>query len=63
MATTGGLIAWATICATYIRFRKACQVQGIDLVQESKSILQPALAWYGLLWSCFLSTSSSLPSI
>lgn len=57
MSTTGTLIAWAAICAIYIRFRKAYQVQGIEVVEESKSSLQPFLAWYGLAWTCFLSTS------
>lgn len=58
MSTTGTLIAWTIIFFTYLRFRKAYQTQGIEVVEESKSPLQPALAWYGLIWSAFLSTSS-----
>jgi amino acid permease len=55
MTTTGGLISWGAICATYLRFRKAVQRQRLEsaLVQESRSPLQPALAWYGLTW-CFI---------
>lgn len=55
MTTTGGLISWAVICATYLRFRKACQIQNFDVVPASASPLQPALAWYGLIWTIFLS--------
>lgn len=56
MTTTGALIAWATICGTYLRFRKACEIQEIETVEASRSCLQPGLAWYGLIWSVFLST-------
>jgi len=49
-------MTWAAICVTYIRFRKAYLSQGIPTVEESKSQLQPYLAWYGLFWTIFLST-------
>ena len=55
LSTTGLLINYAVICATYIRFRKACLVQGIKRVEAAVSPLQPVLAWYGLCWSVFLS--------
>jgi yeast amino acid transporter len=55
LSTTGLLINYAVICATYIRFRKACLAQGIKRVEASVSPLQPVLAWYGLCWSVFLS--------
>ena len=63
MSTTGTLIAWAAICAMYIRFRKAYQAQGIEIVEESKSSLQPFLAWYGLTWTCFLSIILCISSL
>src|SRR5579859_6267565 len=56
MSTTGTLIVWAAICAIYLRFRKACQVQGVQVVEAAKSPLQPFLAYYGLFWTCFFST-------
>ena len=55
MTVTGGLISWGGICATYLRFRKACKSQGITLVPAAESPLQPALAWYGLIWISVLS--------
>ena len=55
MTTTGGLISWGAICVTYLRFRKAYLVQGVKVVPEAMSPLQPALAWYGLIWIIVLS--------
>jgi amino acid permease len=49
MTATGILVSWGTICASYIRFRKACHVQGVQTVPEATSAWQPALAWYGLV--------------
>lgn len=60
MTTVGVLIGWAAICGAYLRFRKAYQVQGVTVVEASKSPLQPALAIYGLAWSLFLSQSRTL---
>jgi amino acid permease len=57
MTTVGGLISWAAICATYLRFRRAYMVQQINVVQAAKSPLQPVLAWYGLVWTTFLSNN------
>lgn len=56
MSATGGLICWASICGTYLRFRKAVRFQELkdEVVKEAKSPLEPVLAWYGLLWSLFL---------
>ena len=56
--TTAGLIGWAGICASYLRFRRAYQQQGLQhaIVPEARSPLQPWLAWYGMLWALFLST-------
>jgi amino acid permease len=60
MTNVGALIGWAAISATYLRFRKACQARQIDVVEASKSPLQPALAYYGLGWSVFLCMSSRM---
>lgn len=60
MTNVGALIGWAAICATYLRFRKAYQSRQIDVVEASKSPLQPALAYYGLGWSVFLCISSRM---
>ena len=59
---TGGLIAWAGICMTYLRFRAAYQAQGLkkEIVPESISPFQPLLAWYGLIWSIFVSIFPSV---
>lgn len=62
MTTTGGLISWAGICVTYLRFRVACDAQKINLVPEAKSRLQPYLAWYGLIWILVLSNSPAAGS-
>lgn len=56
MTVTGGLISWGGICATYLRFRKACRSQSIAIEPEAASPWQPVLAWYGLVWIIFLST-------
>ena len=52
MTTTAILIPWAAICGNYIRFRQAVKVQRLTshILPESKSLLQPYLAWYGLIW-------------
>jgi amino acid permease len=55
MTVTGGLISWGAICVTYLRFRKACIENRLDLVPAAKSPLQPFLAWYGLTWVSVLS--------
>lgn len=55
MTVTGALISWGAICATYLRFRKACIVEGVELEPAAASPLQPVLAWYGLIWVSVLS--------
>jgi len=62
MTSTAGAIAWAVICLTYLRFKKAAQKQNLEnlMVKEAESPLQPYLAIYGLVFSLFLSTISLL---
>lgn len=57
MAVNAGLISWAVICATYLRFSKAViqQHRISTLVPETKSVLQPYLALYGLIFSLVIS--------
>jgi amino acid permease len=55
MTVTGGLISWGAICGTYLRFRKACKERRLAFVPAAESPLQPALAWYGLIWISVLS--------
>lgn len=39
------------MCITYIRFHKACKVQGLDRKSlPYTGYLQPFCAWYGLVW-------------
>ena len=55
MTTVGTLISWAGICFTFLRFRRAYIAQDITVEEAAKSPLQPALAWYGLVTTSFLS--------
>lgn len=51
------VLPWAVICATYLRFRRAVRVHGMEdyIPQEARSPLQPYLAIYGLIMSSILS--------
>ncbi|BFZ60248.1 hypothetical protein YB2330_001277 [Saitoella coloradoensis] len=44
----GSLFNWATLCYTYIRFRKGCQVQGITNL-PFKALWGSWIGWYGLI--------------
>ncbi|KAL2794662.1 amino acid permease/ SLC12A domain-containing protein [Aspergillus keveii] len=55
LVTAGCIISFIVICITYLRFHRACQVQGI----ERKSFpyyayFQPYGAWLGLAWTVFV---------
>jgi len=52
-------IAWMILCATYIRFRRACKTYKITGVKEAEHPLQPFLAYWGLFWSGFTGFLSS----
>ena len=56
MTTTAILIPWAIICLTYLRLRKAVEVQELQAltVPEANSRFQPLLAIYGLSCCIFL---------
>ena len=50
LSTLAGLIAWAVMCFTYIRFYAAVKAQGIDRSTFPwKSAFQPFTAWWGFV--------------
>ncbi|USP74274.1 amino-acid permease inda1 [Curvularia clavata] len=50
LVTASQLINFSVMCFTFLRFYKACQVQGLDRnTLPYKGILQPYAAWYGLV--------------
>lgn len=56
LVTASQLINFSVMCFTYIRFYKACQVQGLDRnTLPYKGFLQPYAAYYGLV-GCFIMT-------
>ena len=53
LVTASQLINFSVMSYTYIRFRKACEAQGISRDSlPHKGWLQPYAAWYALLLSC-----------
>lgn len=51
MTSVCGLITWAAISWTYIRFHKAAKIQGLDRnTLPYRAPLQPFLAYYGLIF-------------
>ncbi|KAH6540263.1 hypothetical protein HBI81_043720 [Parastagonospora nodorum] len=50
LVTASQLINFSVMCFTFLRFYKACQVQGLDRnTLPYRGILQPYAAWYGLI--------------
>ncbi|KAL8290295.1 hypothetical protein RQP46_003234 [Phenoliferia psychrophenolica] len=55
MTSVCGLISWACICYTFIRFHQGAKAQGIDRRSFAyRGPLQPFLAYYGLIFSCIV---------
>lgn len=55
LSTVAGLIAWAVLSLSYIRFHRAMKVQGIDRdTLPWKSPFQPYTAWWGFLGSTII---------
>ena len=53
LTNTSGFISWICCCITFLRFRKACQVQGVtDLPYQS--FLHPIGSWIALVFFVFL---------
>ncbi|EXJ78910.1 hypothetical protein A1O3_08410 [Capronia epimyces CBS 606.96] len=51
ITTVAGLIGWAVICVTWLRFNRAFQVQGLSRQSlPYRSPLQPYTAWFCLVW-------------
>ncbi|KAI1007158.1 hypothetical protein K3495_g1063 [Podosphaera aphanis] len=51
-STTVGLLAWATICICFLRYERACRVQGIDRRNlPFKGLFQPFTAYIGAIGS------------
>ncbi|GAA6063966.1 hypothetical protein JCM10212_004814 [Sporobolomyces blumeae] len=55
MTSVCGLITWAGIFLTYIRWHKGLQVQGISRsMLPYRAPLQPYLSYYGLIFTCII---------
>ncbi|GAA5935027.1 hypothetical protein JCM1841_000099 [Sporobolomyces salmonicolor] len=55
MTSVCGLITWAGICLTAIRFNKGLKAQGIDRsMLPYRAPLQPYLSYYGLIFCCVI---------
>jgi yeast amino acid transporter len=62
LSTVAGLIAWATLCACYIRFHRALKVQGVS--RDSlpwRSPFQPYTAWFGFVGSVIITLITGFP--
>ncbi|OCK86446.1 amino acid permease [Lepidopterella palustris CBS 459.81] len=56
LVTASQLINFSVMCFTFIRFKKACDAQGLDRnTLPYKGFWQPFAAWYGLT-GCFVMT-------
>lgn len=50
LVNTGGLLSWVCCSITYLRFRKACEIQGVPKSQlTQRSPLQPYTSWITLV--------------
>ena len=52
LTNTSGFISWICCCIVYLRFRKACQQQGVSVPFHSK--VQPYGAWIAMVMFTFL---------
>ncbi|OMP82721.1 putative proline-specific permease put4 [Diplodia seriata] len=52
LTNTAGYTSWVVCCLVFIRFRKACDVQGVAAPYRSRS--QPYMAWVSLVFLSFL---------
>jgi amino acid permease len=61
---TCAAVSWAVICATYLRFHRIVQIQGMRgaIPPKALSPLQPYLAYYGLAWSILFGSQPSMLS-
>ncbi|KAK5202465.1 hypothetical protein LTR41_011787 [Exophiala xenobiotica] len=62
LSTLAGLIAWAVMCFTYIRFYAAVKAQGLDRSTfPMKSMFQPFLAWWGFIGASVIALITGFP--
>ncbi|KAH8169433.1 amino acid permease domain-containing protein [Sarocladium implicatum] len=62
LSTVAGLIAWATLCFSYIRFHRALKVQGVSRdTLPWKSPFQPYTAWFGFIGSTIITLIAGFP--
>jgi amino acid transporter len=62
LSTLAGLVAWAVMCFTYIRFHAAVKAQGLDRSTfPMKSKFQPFLAWWGFLGASVIALITGFP--
>ncbi|KAL4772347.1 amino acid permease/ SLC12A domain-containing protein [Aspergillus nidulans var. acristatus] len=55
LVTAGCIISFIVICITYLRFFRACKVQGVDRKAfPYYAYFQPYGAWLGLCWTVFV---------
>ncbi|GAA5941053.1 hypothetical protein JCM21900_001741 [Sporobolomyces salmonicolor] len=55
LSTVAGLLAWMSLCFAYIRFHKACKVQGVSRdTFPFKGRFQPYTAWFGFCGSLII---------
>jgi amino acid transporter len=62
LSTVAGLIAWATLCLTYIRFHSGLKAQNIS--RDSlpwKGPFQPYTAWFGFIGSTIVTLVAGFP--
>ncbi|SMQ50403.1 unnamed protein product [Zymoseptoria tritici ST99CH_1A5] len=62
LSTVAGLIAWATLCFTYIRFFRGLKAQNIS--RDSlpwKGPFQPYTAWFGFIGSVIITLVAGFP--
>ncbi|CCF52039.1 hypothetical protein NDA11_000726 [Ustilago hordei] len=70
LSAVAGLFAWGTSCVAYLRFRKACVLQGYDRnALPYRARLQPYASWFSIImcglviifsgWSTFLHFTAS----
>jgi amino acid transporter len=52
ISTASQLVTWVAMSVTFIRFHKACKLQGVSMEEMPyRSRLQPYAAWYALSMS------------
>lgn len=62
LSTLAGLVAWATMCFTYIRFHAALKAQGVDRsTLPWTSMFQPFTAWWGFIGATVIALITGFP--